>query len=232
MASASSQDASFFSTLGASGLQTAGGDVGSSSVLNPDYVALVRLWVNEQRCPELLPYEETVVENVMKSLRPQWNLITARQAQWTGRESYLRDLLTMEADRVGYVLKSYLRVRLLKLEKFSRYYLVSHPMLLSSAERNFAGNILKASDDTMQAMFLRHLPQGDEYFQSLTASDDPGGDMIRKPNLNRVVFAKVIEAVGTIAVGEDTVTLEKDTMYIIRYDLIRDFVLDKRIFLI
>lgn len=205
-----------------------------SAVVNPDYTALVRAWNNEQHCPELLPFEHRVVESIIKTLRPQWALISARQAQWTGRESHIRDLLTMEADRVGYVLKSYLRVRLLKLEKYARFYLASsnQTLLMSEAERNFASNILKASDDTMHAMFLRHLPQGDEYFQSLTAGDDPGGDMIRKPDLKKVVFVRVLEPVGAVPIGEDAVSLEKDKMYILRYELVRDFILDKRIILI
>jgi hypothetical protein len=79
-------------------------------------------------------------------------------------------------------------------------------------------------------MFLRHLPQGDEYFQSLVASDDPGGDMVRKPNLDRVVFIKVNEAVGSV--GPEAIALEKDRSYIVRYDLVRDLVVDGRINLI
>ena len=204
-----------------------------ASVMNADYVTLKRAWMNEQRAPELLPYESEAVENILNSLRPQWTLISARQAQWTGRDSHIRDLLTMEADRVGYILKSYLRVRLYKIQHYARHYLMTGQHLLSSAELSFAKNILSISEEAFKTMFLRHLPQDDEYFQSLVASDDPGGDMIRRPNLERVVFIKVNDSVGTISVGgADTVTIEKDRNYIARYDLVREFLHDKRINLI
>ena len=102
--------------------------------------------------------------------------------------------------------------------------------LLSPAETNFARNLLQISDEAFTSMFLRHLPQGDEYFQSLTASDDPGGDMVRRPKLDRAVFVRVNDAVGSV--GPDSATLEKDHNYIVRYDLVRDLLADGRINLI
>jgi GINS complex subunit 4 len=199
-------------------------------LINPDYIALKKAWINETRCPELLPYETRLVESLLKALRSQWSLISARQAQWTGRESYVRDLLIMEADRVAYVLKAYLRARLFKLQKSARYYLMASSHLLSGPEVNFAKNVLQITDEAFQSMFLRHLPQGDEYFQSLTASDDPGGDMVRRPKLDRAVFLKVNEPVGSV--GQDNIELEKDKSYIARYDLVRNLLIDGRINLI
>lgn len=205
-------------------------DSQDQSLINPDYTSLKRAWINESRCPELLPYEGRIVESILKALRSQWSLISARQAQWTGRESYVRDLLIMEADRAGYVLKSYLRARLFKIQKCARHYLVTSSHLLSGPELNFAKNVLQISDEAFQSMFLRHLPQGDAYFQSLDASDDPGGDMVRKPKLDRAVFLRVNEPVG--AVGQDNIELEKDKSYIARYDLVRNLLAEGRINLI
>ena len=203
---------------------------------SPDYLALRRAWINEQRAPELLQYETSAVENIMKSLRPQWNLISARQAQWTGRDSHLRDLLIMEADRVSYILKSYLRARLFKIQKFARHYLLQGGQsLMSPAEIQFATNILGVSENAYKSMFLNFLPKGDEYFQSLVASDDPAGDLVRRPDIEKIVLAKVHETIGTVSTGvtaDDTVTIEKDKVYMIRYDLIRDFIRDSRISLI
>jgi GINS complex subunit 4 len=208
-----------------------------SAFLNQDYVALRRAWVNEKRSPELLPYEFRTVENIVKIHRPQWTLINARQAQWAaGRDSHIRDLLIMEADRVEYMLKSYLRFRLYKIQKYARHCLGDprRDSLLSPAEIRFASNIVSITENAFKSLFLRYLPQGDEYFQSLTASDDPGGDMIRRPKLDQTVFVRVNEHIGTISTGngDDTATLEKDHDYMIRYDLIKDFLLDNRVYLI
>lgn len=200
------------------------------SLVNADFLALKRAWINETRCPELLPYETRVVESILKSLKSQWTLISARQAQWTGRDSYIRDLLIMEADRVGYVLKSYLRARLFKIQKYARHYLMTSSHLLSSAELNFCKNLLQITDEAFQSLFLRHLPQGDQYFQSLVASDDPGGDMIRRPQLDRAVFVHVNEPVGSV--GPDNIPLEQNKSYIVRYDLVRNLLAEDRLNLI
>ena len=206
--------------------------------MNPDYIAIRRAWVNEKRSPELLPYEFQAVENIVKILKPQWTLISARQAQWAAsRDSHIRDLLIMEADRVEYMLKSYLRIRLFKIQKFARHYM-SDPRrdtLMSVGEIKFASNIVGITENAFKSLFLRYLPQGDDYFQSLTASNDPGGDMVRRPKLDRVVFAHVNEPIGTISSGSgdgNVVTLEKDHNYIVRYDLISEFISDNRINLI
>ena len=209
----------------------------TSEFLNQDHTALRRAWVNEKRAPELLPYEFRTVENIVKIHRPQWTLINARQAQWaTARDGHIRDLLIMEADRVEYMLKSYLRHRIFKIQKHARHYLV-HPRrdsLMSPAEIRFASNIVSITENAFKSLFLRYLPQGDEYFQSLIASDDPGGDMIRRPKLDQTVFVRVNENLGTISTGngDDTAALEKDHDYMIRYDLIKDFLADNRVTLI
>ena len=208
-----------------------------SAFMNQDYISLRRAWINEKRCPELLPYEFRVIENIVKIHRPQWTLINARQAQWAaGRDGHIRDLFIMEADRVEYMLKSYLRFRLFKIQKYARHYLNDHRQdtLMSPAEIRFASNIVTISENAFKSLFLRYLPQGDEYFQSLTASDDPGGDMVRRPRLDRAVFVRVNDHIGTISTGngDETATLEKGHDYMIRYDLIKEFVADNRVSLI
>ena len=209
----------------------------ASAFQNQDYVALRRAWMNEKRSPELLNYEFRTVENIVKIHRPQWTLINARQAQWaTARDGHIRDLFIMEADRVGYMLKSYLRFRLFKIQKHPRHYLGDprRDSLMSPAEIRFASNIVSITDNTFKSLFLRYLPQGDEYFQSLIASDDPGGDMIRRPKLDQTVFVRVNENIGTISTGngDDTASLEKGHDYMIRYDLIKEFLTDNRVNLI
>jgi GINS complex subunit 4 len=202
------------------------GFVTQGTIYSPDFLTLRRAWINEKNAPELLEYESHAVDSIMRGLREQWAVIDARQRQWAASNPMMRDLFVMEADRVGYILKSYLRERLMKIQKFARFYLLHHgssPTLLSPAELQFAANIVGITDKAFTEMFLRGLPQEDDYFQTLVASDDPGGDMVRRPDLEKVVFVHVNEHAGTITTGPDeTATLEKDHTYMIRYDLVRD----------
>lgn len=201
---------------------------GSSN--NVDYSVLRRAWMNEMFCPELLAYETEAVANLMKCLPPQWDLVGARQ--WGSRDTYIRDILVMEADRVGYVLKSYLRARMCKIQKYTRYY-IGLPHLLSPGELKFAHHLVGITEQAFQSMFLRHLPPDDEYFQTLVSSDDPGGDMIRKPDMDAVVFVQVTDHIGSIRTGPDeTADLVKDHSYMIKYDLVKEFLRDNRLHLI
>lgn len=196
---------------------------GNGTLYSPDYIVLKRAWMNEKRCPELLEYEGQAVDSILRGLRDQWSLIHAQERQWSARDTHIRDLFIMEADRVGYILKSYLRARLFKIQKFARYYLLHGSGQLSPSELQFAANVVSITESAFKNMFLRYLPQGDDYFQTLVASDDPGGDMVRKPDLEKVVFVRVNEHIGTISVGADeTASLEKYHTYMMRYDLIRD----------
>jgi len=70
--------------------------------------------------PELLPYQHLLVENICKEISQKEREISSRQTS-AGKSSDIRFYLNiqrMEVERVKYLLKSYLRCRIIKIEKF------------------------------------------------------------------------------------------------------------------
>lgn len=72
--------------------------------------------------PELLPYQQALVEQIYKLINAQ----EERVAQNAGGQSkadarFYLNIMRMEVERVKYLLKSYLRSRLVKIERFLFY---------------------------------------------------------------------------------------------------------------
>ena len=58
----------------------------------------------------------------------------------------------------------------------------------------------------------------------------PEYDMICRPNLHKYVFCRVLESdLGTIEMGGTVVELRKDDIFVLRYQVIKDFVRDNKI---
>ena len=65
----------------------------------------------------------------------------------------------MEQERVKYLLKAYLRARILKIEKFLLYIVEKdQAFLLSAAETDYAWNLYEARKDHMKKEFIDQIP--------------------------------------------------------------------------
>ncbi len=74
---------------------------------------LKRAWINETCAPEILPYEEDLVETIRNQLGQQEQSIADASTQ--ENEQFMVNLYKMEVERVKYMLRCYLRVRLSKV---------------------------------------------------------------------------------------------------------------------
>uniref|UniRef100_A0AAG5D465 GINS complex subunit 4 n=1 Tax=Anopheles atroparvus TaxID=41427 RepID=A0AAG5D465_ANOAO len=75
--------------------------------------SLQRAWMNEKFAPDLLPYEDALVEMVMIQLvHMEENLASA------DKNNLLYIVHRMEVERIRFVVASYLRCRLQKIETY------------------------------------------------------------------------------------------------------------------
>jgi GINS complex subunit 4 len=90
--------------------------------LKPDntYKDLIRAWINERHSPCLLPFQTQTVRKLIKMTVVNDSIYFISQ---------------QEIERIKFVLRSYLHVRLTKLEKYSFHYLNSD--LLSQEELDY-----------------------------------------------------------------------------------------------
>ena len=197
-------------------------DVGDE--LLRDVRKLKQAWINEKVCPELLQYEHEVVETLLEQIENQSQAIT-EGAQENIHNAFTANLYEMEVDRLSFIVRSYLRIRLWKIEKYISH-ILSDPKqraCLSTNELHYARNHVGSLEKHLKDCCLLELP---EHLRSLNEQNDTV-DMITKPNLDSYVFCGVLEDIGQFHFDEggDGDVLEGDLtegdVYIIRYRAIQ-----------
>lgn len=144
----------------------------------------------------------------------------------SGELELLRAIFAVETTRVKYMLRSYLRTRILKIEKYVMHCLDDPEVTarLSDQEKKYATEYVKILASHLTDTVAQKLP---EAFNSITrqASAHASKDMIAAPDLGRHVFARVKRDLGQVRVYEDggTAELVKGDLYILRYKMLRQF---------
>lgn len=188
---------------------------------------LLRSWVSEKSAPELLAYEEEPVEVLLREIQEQEELSRAN-ARDTVNNQFLFNMYQMEIGRLRYALNAYLRTRLWKIECHVLHILGTDAMRsrLSAAELSYAEQYRKLISAHMSASCLDAIP---ETFRTVE-----GKGMVPSPEMDSYVFCKVHDTIGTIAINEenDVINLEQGDIYIVRYEVIEQFLQAGRLSLI
>ena len=84
---------------------------------------LIRHWMNERHAPDILTTQEDLLANLLDHIRKQVDTIQLlRTDPSSSEEEHIRITLAQtEVERVKFVVRSYLRTRLFKIEKYARY---------------------------------------------------------------------------------------------------------------
>ncbi|XP_053679303.1 DNA replication complex GINS protein SLD5 [Anopheles nili] len=173
--------------------------------------SLQRAWINEKFSPDLLPYQDVLVEMIMIQLvHMEENLATAN------KNDLLYMVHRMEVERIRYIVASYLRCRLQKLEAYTSHVLdaESHrpdsAKRLSDAEHKFALDFHKSVENHYYQLVVRHMPQNQQ--------DDK---LVRQvvPNLDTHVFARARQNVGEYSLGggEHSVNIMSGSVLLFKY---------------
>ncbi|XP_077418168.1 DNA replication complex GINS protein SLD5 [Vanacampus margaritifer] len=179
---------------------------------------LEEAWLNEKFSPELLANQSEVVECVMEQLtHMEANLQRVKKGD--PKASIHR----MEIDRIRFVLCSYLRSRLQKIEKFFPHVLEreksrskGEPALLSPEEFAFAKEYAANTESHLKSVALSHMPPILQTLDMLKA--------VPMPCLDSFVFLRVKERQENILVEPETddqreyvVDLEEGSQHLMRY---------------
>ena len=142
-----------------------------------------KAWINEKAAVDILPYNTYVVDSMMLQIQSmEENLKTLKQNDFR----YITH--KMEIERIRYLVASYLRCRLQKIEEYSLHIIQEESnrsvddRKLSEGVLEFAAEYYKSIENYFNHVAVRHMPRNQH--------DD---ENIRKgvPNLNRYVFVKV-----------------------------------------
>lgn len=183
---------------------------------------LKKAWINERMSPELLEFETEVLDKIMVRVREQVEFIEEQSMNIQPGSDLKFILLVVESDleRIKFLIRGYLRVRLSKIDKYTTLISSSQELLtkLSESERNYMQRHYSILQELYKGQFLSNLPS------NLQLLDDNSGgiSMVEEPDLNRAVFLRVLQKVEhPITAGQDRILLEKGGVYVMRYSAIQ-----------
>ncbi|XP_010671758.2 DNA replication complex GINS protein SLD5 [Beta vulgaris subsp. vulgaris] len=196
-----------------------------SLMATSDVEHLKTAWRNEKAAPEILQFQASLVQRS----REQIQLMEETIEEFTrnGFDPLIVSVYQMDMDRAQYVLRSYLRTRLQKIEKDMIH--ISKTDLwdrLSKEEQNFAKRCYENMKGYLDESVLSKLPSGyqSDLKQSNASEED---DMVPEPNLETFVFCKSESSIGAIPLddsADEIVDLVAGDLYVLRYKSIKPFV--------
>ncbi|KAB5544635.1 hypothetical protein DKX38_012747 [Salix brachista] len=154
-----------------------------------DVELLKRAWRNEKAAPEILQFESSLVQRI----KEQIELAEQNEEIFEANniEPLTVSLYQMDLDRTQFLLRSYLRVRLQKIEKYLFYVLKTDEYLnrLSKQEQMFARRCTDDLGSHLDETVLAKLPDNYRSIlkQSITSEED---DMVPAPRLDTFVICK------------------------------------------
>ncbi|KAG9152569.1 hypothetical protein Leryth_024338 [Lithospermum erythrorhizon] len=185
---------------------------------------LKRAWRNEKAAPEILPFEADLVQ---RSACPSEETVVEYTSNVV--DPLTVSLYQMDLDRTMYLLRSYLRTRLQKIEKYMLH-IKRTPDLwkrLSSQEMEFTEESIKHMQMHLENTVLSKLP---DIYQSLLQQSPISGqdvDMVPEPQLDAYVICRSKRFLGSFQLddrGEETVNIEADDLYALPYKSIKPLV--------
>ncbi|KAG2346112.1 GINS complex, Sld5 component [Suillus weaverae] len=150
---------------------------------------LIRHWMNERHSPDILPNEGELLAGLLDHIRSQSETVQLlRTDPSSSEEEHFRIMLVQtEVERVKFIVRSYLRTRLFKIEKFARY-IMTNPEVqqrLSESEVEHARRFARLTDQHFYHSVLQSLPETQQ-----TLDDQPPfvPSMVTEPDKTRAVF--------------------------------------------
>ncbi|KND01198.1 DNA replication protein SLD5 [Spizellomyces punctatus DAOM BR117] len=203
----------------------------STSYFNDDVKALTQSWINERCAPEILPYQEHLVNNLLEMLNAQAENVEAQEPN-TPDGAFLLVIYQQEMERIKFVIRSYLRTRLAKIQKYTLHFLQEEEYRgrLSTDELAFAEKFQELLERHFMKSCLEELPA---FLQRL---DDEIGDisMVNRPELDDAVICRVKEDIGAFQLddSDETTFMKANNVYILQYKAIRRLLEDNKVDLV
>ncbi|KAM5540040.1 hypothetical protein V8D89_006180 [Ganoderma adspersum] len=154
---------------------------------------LIRHWMNERHAPDILPGQEMLLGRILDHVRKQSNDVELLRADPdSSEEEHFRIMLVQtEIERVKFVVRSYIRTRLHKIEKYARY-ISSTPDMherLSRAELEHANRYSRLVEYHFKQSVLQSLPEQQRSLEEDIVFMPP---MVPSPDKQRPVIARAL----------------------------------------
>ncbi|ORY82142.1 hypothetical protein BCR37DRAFT_38244 [Protomyces lactucae-debilis] len=192
----------------------------------PSLDDLVQAWVSERTAPELLPYEQRLIDHIADLLRKQIEHVEETSGM-DARTGFKLVIIQTEMERVKYLIRSYLRARIAKIDRYALHILKSPEQLarLSHLERQYLQKHQAVLERHFHTAFLRDLPDNGN-LRRLDDTTAAGVSMVTAPDLKQAVFCRVLKESNQVRVGAEKEDLEEGSTVLLRYESIKGLILD------
>ncbi|GFQ06224.1 DNA replication complex gins protein sld5 [Phtheirospermum japonicum] len=210
-----------------------------------DAELLKSAWRNEKAAPEILKYDTDLVQRSRQQIQLMLalKLLSFRfvveemvdEFSQNGVDPLTVSLYQMDLDRTMFLLRSYLRTRLLKIEKYVFHIQKTAEVWnrLSEPEQKFAKRCGGDIKNHLEQSVLSKLPdQYQSHLRQSAASEDD--DMVPEPQLDAYVVCRSKRYLGAFQLddGGAPVTIEADDLLALPYKSIKPLVESKQIDLV
>ncbi|KAJ9139121.1 DNA replication complex GINS protein SLD5 [Pleurostoma richardsiae] len=167
-----------------------------------DLQALTRAWVAERSAPELLEWPtDGLFERINDRIKRQIEKVEEMTGDMDPKTNFALIVIQTELERYKYLVRSYLRARIAKIDKHTLHYL-SSPLLrarLSETELAYATRHQALLHNHYLSSFLSSFPP------ALQNLNDTAGNisMIDTPDLDTAVFVRMLKDALVIGHGTD-----------------------------
>ncbi|EIM19871.1 GINS complex, Sld5 component [Wallemia mellicola CBS 633.66] len=178
---------------------------------------LVRSWVAERGAPVVLEWQGEIVDEVMSQIEEQSKIVDSLKSddRSTDEEHFQLILVQTEVERAKYVITSYVRARLSKIEEHAQY-IVKNPSThsnLSGIELSHARKFWRLIETHYQMSVLQGLPTA---MRGLEDSHN-GKSMVIEPDLDRAIFIRARRNVGQVQLPQQSIELMKGDNYLVSF---------------
>lgn len=186
---------------------------------------LQTIWTNEKFSKDILKYEEEFVYEIKQLIESKDEELKKIESEKKLNKKEDAELIELDLDRVKFILKDYLRIRLMKIDKFI-YYIVKNDLtnLLSKQEFQFAVDLFKMKRNFFNDFFYKKIPQEFNDFKPYPENEQ----MIISPPYNNYVCVKsntyepiVIKMKDIASECDDTFVFNREEVYSLPYNLIK-----------
>ncbi|KAI5361997.1 Putative DNA replication complex GINS protein SLD5 [Septoria linicola] len=190
-----------------------------------DLQALTRAWINERTSPDLLPYPTDLIDRANNGIKRQIETIEDMTGSRDPSKNFTLVILQTELERMKFLVRSYLRARIAKIDTFPIHYRsqflqteADDQPLLSTLEAQYLEAHQSLLAQHYHASFLSLFPQG------LQRMDDASGGvtMIDRPDEDKAVFCRVLRDCYVERPPYGTVDLARGDIWLLRWSTIAD----------
>ena len=186
----------------------------------------------EKQSPEILQYKKDLVDHLDNQIKGQQEALSGMEI--TADENFVLDVYQLELERMKYMLKSYIRTRLTKIEK-SYLYIIKNDKadLLSDQEVNYAwdyfwlrkGHFDKCFANELPAAFVDFIDDGDDGKNANHPNNPVNPEMVTAPDVHKFVFVKPNKT-GKVSLNDNEgfLDLKPDDVLLLPYALTHELV--------